>query len=169
MLEKLPSEAFRTGWAAFPREGQKPVVKRLRGCAYFGAVVLPDDEPVEPVLDDPAPPELLEEPEEPVEPDEPEDDPEEPVEPVEPEDPDEPVEPEDPVELLEPVEPELPDLDVSVEPLLLPPDEPLVELPPESGLSVGSAPPEQPVSIAAPITPINRAMDNFLFIVNLLP
>ncbi|RKN86203.1 hypothetical protein [Paenibacillus ginsengarvi] len=112
------------------------------------------------------PPELLEEPDEPVEPDE-LDEPEEPVEPDEPVEP-EPVEPEEPVELLEPGELVLPDLDVSVEPLLLP-DEPLVELPPESGLSAGSAPPEHPVSMAAPITPIIKAMDNFFFIVNLLP
>ncbi|TMV48305.1 hypothetical protein FE783_17430 [Paenibacillus mesophilus] len=120
-------------------------------------------------------PELLE-PDDPVleEPDEPED----PDEPLDPDVPEEPEDPEDPVEPLEPdpVEPDVPDLDESdpVLPPVVPPDLVPPVLPedgvstfllPESFCIVGSAPPEHPVSIAAPKTPARRAKDHFFLII----
>ncbi|MDF2715162.1 MAG: hypothetical protein K0R28_2087 [Paenibacillus sp.] len=111
--------------------------------------------------------------------------------PDEPEDPEDPDVPEDPVEPPDPdpVEPELPDLEESdpvlppVElPGVLPPVEPPDVLPPvlpEDGVStfllpesfciVGSAPPEHPVNIAAPKTPISRAKDHFFLIIPFPP
>lgn len=107
-----------------------------------------------------------------------------PLEPVELPEPLEPlVEPLVPDPLVEPLEPlvppeplVLPDLEESPEPLVEPlPLEPpvelppvegeLTELPPVSSFIVGSAPPEQPVSMAAVKTPARRAIDHFFLIV----
>jgi hypothetical protein len=111
------------------------------------------------------------------EPDEP-DVPEDPVDPDVPEDPEDPEDPDVPEDPLEPdpVEPEVPDLEESdpvlppvVPPDLLPPvlpeDGVSTFLLPESFCIVGSAPPEHPVSIAAPKTPARRAKDHFFLII----
>jgi hypothetical protein len=142
-----------------------------------GDLSVPDvPEPEVPVLEEPdvfplsvdLSAEVPDEPEEPEDPDVPEDPevpdvPEDPVEPLEPD----PVEPELPLEESEPVLPPVEPPDVL--PPVLPEDGVSTFLPPESFCIVGSAPPEHPVNIAAPKTPIRRAKDHFFLIIPFPP
>ncbi|PYI57227.1 hypothetical protein DLM86_01935 [Paenibacillus flagellatus] len=128
-------------------------------------VGLPPEEPEEvPVVPEVDPEAGLFE-SEPEEPDEPL-----PAEPVdEPEEPVDPLVSAEPLEPLEPVEPDVPDFEESVEPPVeLPPGLPdageSTLVPPVSLFIAGSVPPEHPVSIAAPNTPTNKAMDHFFLI-----